>query len=182
MDSFFYYADYYALAAKLAIFIFFVARAWREGVRGALLLAGSWAFLVGTFVTVMLSFHNAEIVYRALTNQGSYHHPGAGFTYDFRFYSLVLFGCVMISQGVPMMRAARGLSRGSGEAAGRLLRPTLVVLALSAPLIPIQFFGSVLTVCAALNLPALLLARRALRKASRLNEGAAPAVALAAAN
>lgn len=182
MESFFFYADYYALAAKLAIIIFFVARAWRAGARGALLLAASWVFLVGTFVAVMLSFHNAEIVYRALTNQGSYRSPGSGFTYDFRFYSLVLFGCVMISQGVPMMRAARDLSRGSGEAAGRLLRPTLVVLALSAPLIPIQFFGAVLTACAALNLPALLLARRALRKAARVDERAAPAAALAAAN
>ena len=178
MDSFFFYADYYALAAKLAIIGFFVVRAWREGVRGALLVAGSWAYLVGTFVTVMLSFHTAEIVYRALTDQGSYHNPGAGFTYDFRFYSLVLFGCVMISQGVPMMRAARDLSRGAGGAAGRLLRPTLVVLALSAPLIPLQFFGSVLTACALLNLLALLVARAALRRKAAPRE--APPAALAA--
>jgi hypothetical protein len=156
MIDIFYYADFYALGLLLTLETIFIARVVR-GVRGRR-IAGAWAYFFGTFITVALAFHVAENIWRII--------PGTPVTdavkpeYDFRFYALVLFGAVMIVQGVSIMKAARSLACGADPARGALVRHTLLVLALVVPLIPIQIFASLITVFGVVNLAALAIFRR----------------------
>ena len=158
MIDIFYYADFYAIGLLLILQTLFIVRAVRAGgVRGRR-AAGAWAYFLGTFVTVALSFHVAENIWRII--------PGTPVTdavkpeYNFRFYALILFGVVMNVQGVSIMKASRALVFGNaaGGAARRdLLRHTLLVLALVVPLIPLQIFASIITILSGLNLAALAL-------------------------
>jgi hypothetical protein len=157
MVDIFYYADFYAIGLLLILETIFVVRIVRGGVRGRR-LAAAWAYFLGTFITVAMSFHVTENIWRII--------PGTPVTdaakpeYNFRFYALVLFGAVMLVQGVGVMKSARALTFGEASARGALFRRTLIVLALVVPLIPIQVFASMITILGVVNLAALALARR----------------------
>jgi len=154
----FYYADFYALGLLLVFQTIFVIRAVRGGgsPRGRR-LASAWAYFFGTFVTVSMALHNAEIVWRIIP--GTVVSHGAKPVYDFRFYGLLLFGTLMLIEGARMMKAARLLAFGDASACFLLRRQTLIVLALCVPLIPIHVFASVTTILGVLNLGALAFAR-----------------------
>ena len=81
----------------------------------------------------------------------------AKFSYDFHLYSLILLGAVLFFQGIRSIRAALLLQRGDENGSREASRATWIVLAVAVPLIPIQFFGMVLTVFSLLNLAALKL-------------------------
>jgi hypothetical protein len=157
MIDIFYYADFFSTGLLFILVTGFVVRAVRGGVRGRR-IAGAWAYFFGTFITVALAFHVAENIWRII--------PGTPVTdavkpeYNFRFYSLVLFGAVMLVQGAAIMKAARALTFGEETPRSLLVRRTLIVLAFVVPLIPIQIFASVITVIGVLNLAALALLAR----------------------
>jgi hypothetical protein len=65
-------------------------------------------------------------------------YGGAAFVYDFRVYSLLLLGVVLIGTGIRLLYAAVGLSRRVPGARGTALRTLGIVLAIVAPLIPFQ--------------------------------------------
>jgi len=105
---------------------------------------------------------------------------GPGPVYDFRLYALLLVGAVFGSQGVRYVRASRMLAARAQGGRREALRATLVVLALAVPLIPLQFFGLVMTAGGLVTLCALALHRPA-RAAfySAAPSAAPPAVSLA---
>jgi hypothetical protein len=127
---------------------------------GALLMAGLAALHTGAVVAVAL---------RRSTASG-----GEGFSYDFRFYSLLLLGAVLLTLAVRCVAAAAGLARGEAGARRRALGGTLGLLAVDAPLIPIQAFAVAFTVLAGLALVALAVAflrRRVGRSAEEPDRG-----------
>jgi len=83
--------------------------------------------------------------------------PGVPFVYDFRLYSLLLLGAVLFVQGVRLLRAATAIAAGTPAARGEAVRTSLIVLGLAAGLIPIQFFGAVLTAGSLVTLAVALL-------------------------
>lgn len=118
----------------------------RRRIRGRLLFDAVWLSFYGLVLILMMSAHSAEIVYRIVAARAAAGHP-AGSMYDFRVYSLLLLGALLIWAGVACLRAARSLSRGSAGARRTALRVIMVVVAIVAPLIPIQrVFGILLTV------------------------------------
>jgi hypothetical protein len=157
MIDIFYYADFYAIGLLLTFITIFIIRAVRGGVRGRR-IAGSWAYFFGAFIAIALAFHVAENIWRII--------PGTPVTdaakpeYNFRWYALILFGVVMLVQGVSIMKAARRLAFGGEKARGALLRHTLIVLALVVPLIPLQVFAALITVFGVINLAVLALFSR----------------------
>ena len=132
--------ELYLFILTLLITALFAGAMWRRGARGRALLAGTWVFFYGLFLTVMLSTHAVVVLgLRLFEREG-----GAPFVYDFKLYALLLVGAVFISQGVRYLRAAPRIA-GSDGGRREVLRASLVVLGLAAPLIPLQFFGVVLT-------------------------------------
>ena len=148
--------EFYLFILKLLATALFAGAMWRRGARGRALLAGTWVFFFGVFLTVMLSMHSLVILGLRLFERPA----GAPFVYDFHLYALLLVGAVFVSQGVRYLRAA---ARLAGRSGGRreALTASLAVLGLAAPMIPIQFFGLVLTFGGLVSVAAVLLAPRA---------------------
>ena len=148
--------EFYIFILKLLATGLFAGAMWQRGARGRLLLASTWIFFYGLFLTVMLFMHSLVILGLRLFERPA----GTPFVYDFHLYALLLVGAVFFSQGLRCLRAAARLSSDGG---GRreALRATYVVLALAVPMIPIQFFGAVLTVGSLVSVAAVLLAPRA---------------------
>lgn len=131
----------------------------RQSFRGRSLFVGVWLSFYGLVLTAMMLAHSVEILYRTVASgvQGG----AATRAYDFRLYSLLLLGALLIWAGVECLRAAPGLSRGSRSARRTALRATLAVLAIVVPLIPLQLvFGTLLTALSILSLAVLTWAAR----------------------
>ena len=145
--------ELYLFIAKLVGTAIFALWLRKRGVSGKRLVATTWIFFYGTFITVMLFMHNFVILGLRVFGRSA----GTDFAYDFHLYSLILLGSVLFLQGIRSIRAALLLRRGSETGSPEALQATWIVLAVAVPLIPIQFFGIVLTVMSLLNLAVIKL-------------------------
>jgi hypothetical protein len=75
----------------------------------------------------------------------------AGVPYDFRIYSLLLFGVVILAGGLTAIRASAGIVRGDSDARRRASRAMLMVLAVVIPVMPMQDAAPILIVPAAVG-------------------------------
>ena len=124
---------------------------WRRGIRGRQFFAAVWLSFYGLVLTLMMLAHSAEIVYRIVASRAAAANPGS--MYNFRVYSLLLLGALLVWAGVECIRAAPGLGRGTAEARRTALRASIMVLAIVAPLIPFQrVFGILLSMLSILSL------------------------------
>lgn len=164
--------ELYLFIFKLAATAIFAALLWKSGASLKRLIGTTYLFFYGTFITVMLLMHNTVIVGLRI-----FERPNDAAGYDFHLYSLVFLGSFLIFQGVRALRAAVMLKNGDENAARNARRATYLVLAVAVPLIPIQFFGMVLTVLSLLNLGAikLLSARPAIPEKAHIEETLAAA-------
>ena len=88
--------------------------------------------LVFSALFVLGSGHLIAVVRRAILR-------GELFRYDFRFYSLLLVGLLLVVPSVLGLRQVRGLRRGLPEARRRALQLSALVLVVNLPLIPTEF-------------------------------------------
>ena len=105
--------------------------------------------------------HLVAVLGRALAGRGS--GPGGTFVYDFRFYSLVLLGVMLIAASVACLTSVRSLIRGDAGGHKVALSAALVLLALNVPLMPIEGFAVAFAIFALANLAALWCARKHFR-------------------
>ncbi len=148
------YIDQIVMLALLAGLVGAGAFHWRAGVRGRRLAATVLASFYGVVLVAMLTAHCADVTYNTVRGQRSL-VDGRPFAYDWRTYSLLLFGVLLIVQGVRVLRATPGLGRGEPAARAAIGRPALLVLAIAAPTIPVHaFFGSLVSGITVLTLAA----------------------------
>jgi hypothetical protein len=150
------YVDQIVVACLAASLIASLVVQWRRGLRGRRYLAGVFGLFYGLTLVVMLGFHCLDVAWGATHHLASM--TGRPMTYDWRVYSLQLFGAVLIVQGVGCVRAA--VRMGSADPAARLevLRRTALVLAIVLPIIPIHaFFGYLIGGASTLTLAAVAL-------------------------
>lgn len=135
----------------------FAAAARRRRVPHALVAVATINLFCGAVIAQLGTAHLVAVVGRALAGKGS--GPSGTFIYDFRFYSLVLLGVMLIAAAVACLTSVRSLTRG--DAAGRrvAVSATVVLLALNVPLMPIQGFAVGFSAFALVNLAALWLTR-----------------------
>ena len=146
------FVDPIVLACLVLGLVGCAAFAWRSGARRGRLAALFFAAFYGWTLVVMLAAHCADVTYATVL-----HNPSIGdrqpMTYGWRTYSLLLFGALLIRQGLLCLRAARDMARGDDGARADVLRAAAVVLALVLPLIPIHaFFGWLISGATALTL------------------------------
>jgi hypothetical protein len=113
---------------------------WRSGVRGRRFAMCGWLGFLGLVLIIMLLAHCLDVLSRLYVGTG---YGGAAFVYDFRVYSLLLLGVVLIGTGIRLLGAAIGLSRRVPGARGTALRTLGIVLAIVAPMIPFQAFFAI---------------------------------------
>jgi hypothetical protein len=128
----------------------------RRGARGRSLFSATWLAFFGLTLFLMMATHSVEVVYNTLRGEKAL--DGSVWTYNFRVYSLLLLAAVLIVQGIRCLRAAPRLGSSETRARQEALRATLIVLAVTAPLIPVHaFFGVLLSALGVLTLAVLTL-------------------------
>ena len=102
------------------------------------------AHFFGLALCTLILGHLAEILHQKIVKK--IFDDNNSWTYDFRFYSLIMMGVLLAGCGIRYLWAVRTLSR-EGMAGRRItLTTTLFVLVIVVPLIPIQpFFATVLS-------------------------------------
>ena len=133
---------------------------WQRGQRGWRLAGLVFLSFYGIGLVAMLSAHCVDILYNlALANRSVM--DGLPFTYNWRTYSLLLFGVLLIERGVRLLLATWRFAAGDSRVRADILRNAGVVLAITLPTIPIHaFFGVLISVWTSL---ALLVAALGLR-------------------
>lgn len=138
---------------------------WRRGQRRWRLTALTFLSFYGVGLVAMLSAHCADIIYKTVLANRSV-IDGSLFSYNWRTYSLLLFGVLLIDRGGRCFRAARRFARGNTDARAEFLKNAGVVLAITLPTIPIHaFFGTLIVAWSAL---ALVVAAAGLRAPGRV--------------
>ncbi len=133
----------------------------RSGASGTFAAAGTLDFLYGLLVALLSAVH--IVVVTNVRVRAALASSAGDFSYDFRFYSLMLLGAVLLVPALVCVRAAPAITRGDPDAMRRALRATLLLLAVNLPLVPVQpGFAVPFTMGAALNAGTLFwLGRRA---------------------
>ena len=133
---------------------------WQRAQRGWRLVGLVFLSFYGIGLVAMLSAHCVDILYNLIRANRSV-VDGSPFTYNWRTYSLLLFGVLLVERGVRVVLATWRLAAGDSRARTEILRNAGVVLAITLPTIPIHaFFGALISVW---TLLALLVAALVLR-------------------
>jgi hypothetical protein len=159
--------ELYLFILKIAVTATFALFLWKQGIRRHQLLAVTYIFFYGVFLTVMLFMHNIVILGLRI-----FERTTGNFSYDFHLYSLILLGSILFSQGVRLLHSAFRLKAQDKNGIYKAKHATWIVLAVTIPLIPIQFFGVVLTILSVVNLAVikLLLERSAVKQQNKSEE------------
>jgi heme/copper-type cytochrome/quinol oxidase subunit 3 len=117
-------------------------------------LAAGTSLFVGLLLIIMGLAHLYGVIVTATMRS---------YAYDFRLAALLLLGMALVFAAALCLSAVRGLARRQRAAWGRALIGTLLLLLVLVPLGPVQpDMAPGLSVLAAVNLIALLAARRGL--------------------
>jgi len=121
-----------ALVAVIGATTWFAATARGRGA-GTLAAVGAVIFFSGALVASLGSAHTIAVIGRALRRPL--------FVYDFRLYSLVLFGACQIAGGLRLLSTSWNVVRGDVRTWRAALAVTTLLLVVNVPLIPIQGFA-----------------------------------------
>jgi hypothetical protein len=135
-----------------------VFRARRHEAPFGILVLGAVVAFVGCIAFLLGSQHTIAVVGRALRQLSA---PGSqGALYDFRRYSLLLLGALLITTGLRLFAYTPGLVRREHRSWKGALWTTVVLLAINAPLMPIQGFAIGFTAFGVVTLLLLFALRR----------------------
>lgn len=137
--------DQIVLGLMLAGLVASIVDHWRGGQRGWRLATVTFISFFGIGLVTMMAGHCADIIYNVVLANRSV-IDGSPFTYNWRTYSLLLFGVLLIGCGVRCLGAVRRFARHDDAARQDVLRNAGVVLAITLPTIPIHaFFGGLMS-------------------------------------
>ena len=163
------YADLTALIITLLLPIALTIFIKRRSGRSTRALAVYFLFFSPSGILAFMFFHLAENSYHAVTGL-----MDGSFVYNFRFYSLLMFGLVLGSTGYTLLRCCLQKCAGETSANRPVFQCMLLVLLINIPLIPIIPLAYVPLILSGISLLALPFARRKLKYTSAVsfNEGA----------
>lgn len=145
------YVDNLVLGLVLASLVGSLAYQWRRGLRSRRLAVTVFAMFFSLTVIVSMAMHDVDVLWGLGHRSPSM--TGRPFAYDWRTYSLLLFGALMVWLGARSLRASLRMGRGDPGGRTDFLRLAAVMLAIVLPIIPINpFFGPASSVASALAL------------------------------
>ncbi len=130
------FPDLVALALILVGTGTFTRWLWKKNKRGWSLFSLAWIAFNGFIISFLMLGHCVEILRHAFTKILA--DQGNSWTYDFRFYSLLLLSVILIHFGVQYLRTVVSLGRGEGAGLPIVRKNTLLILAIVVPLVPLQ--------------------------------------------
>ena len=144
-------AAWFVLLAVTGVAIAFLLRVRRRGVSTALAVASALALFSGLITTGLAVGHMVGVLTVELRR--------SPMQYDFRVYALLLLGATLAVLGVRLGATSAGVARGDRAAWSRAAGSAVTLLAVNAPLAPIQGFAVALFIFVSICLVALLIAR-----------------------
>lgn len=111
-----------------------------RGLRGRGLALSSAVAFLGLVLIVTMTAHCLDVLARLAIGSG---YDGRPLGYNFRVYSLLLLGLVLIACGLRLLRLSLAIGAQTREMRGPALRALATVLILVVPLIPIQGFFAI---------------------------------------
>jgi hypothetical protein len=119
--------------------VWWTIRLRRRGLRGGRFAAAALVGFLGLALLFTMTAHNIDVLSRLVVGTG---YDGAVFGYNFRTYSLLLLGSVLIAAGARLLSVSSSIGT-QRDARGPAARVILIVLALVVPLIPIHGFFAI---------------------------------------
>jgi hypothetical protein len=153
----------FLVLAAIGAAVWLAVDARRRQAREGLAAVGAIDLFCGLVILVLMALHLAAVIGRAVSGQGF--GGELRFAYDFRFYSMLLLGVVIIVPGLVFVMAARRLTEGDAGAWTRALWACGVLLLINIPLVQIQAFALDPALLATINLVSLLACRKQFRVA-----------------
>lgn len=150
MEKFFEsYIDITAVITALVIALIFKIISLRNPNTQIWAVPAFFTLFGPAIIIVFMSAHLSENIYRAINgiNNGT-------FIYDFKYYSLMLLGTLLVVAGVLYLTAAKQYIAGQTSAKKVLVYIALIVV-LTAPLIPIVGIAAVPSIACAISLVGL---------------------------
>lgn len=147
-----------ALLAAIGAAVWLATDARRRRTSEGLAFIGAVDLFSGLWTLGLMALHLAAVVGRAASGLGF--GGEARFVYDFRFYSLLLLGAVMIIPGLVFVIDARRLTEGDAVARKRALWASGVLLLINVPLVQLNAFALAPALVASINLLALWAGRK----------------------
>ena len=117
----------------------------RDHVPVARLLVAAYTYFAGALIGALGVAHLTAVVVASI-------HRQSRFLYDFRFYSLILLGAVLVVTGVMAAMQSGWLARGHRVAWRGSLSVWAAILAVNLPLVPLQRFAVLFSALAVLAL------------------------------
>lgn len=104
-----------------------------------LLVVAAYNFFCGLLVLLLSSFH--FIVISSEIFSGKTLNNGSAFHYNFRFFSLLLLGCILAVLAYKLLRCTIGILNQNGNDVKSAINTVLLLLLINLPLSPIQGFA-----------------------------------------
>ncbi len=147
--------DFVPIAGTVIATVIAAMRFKRASVPPMRLFLAVCCYFAGALIGALGVAHIVAVILAAIDQ--AQHQP---FIYNFRFYSLLQLGVLLITAG--FMAAIRALSLAGGDRAAwrASLFVWIAILAINLPLVPIQRFAIIFSVLAALELMLLCATRR----------------------
>jgi hypothetical protein len=153
-----------AVAAGIIVFI----RAKKQGADTMPAILGAYNLLSNFLLLASSLLHLGAVIGEAITGKVS---GGAAFSYNFRFYSLLLISFVMGVPALICLKATKGLIWKDRAAWKKVSGWSLVLLAVIVPMAPIQGFAAAFAVFVAVNLVLLRMGMKYYTASESAGEG-----------
>lgn len=160
------------MAGSLAGALGFAAWGWRSGLPARNVAGAAMLLFAAATVAGSMAIHDGEVLLNQATGHSSippearHTRPAGapvanvlGFEYDFRFYSLMLFGTYVLMHTTRIAFAAARIARGDEAARREAWQRTGIVLLLVAPIVPMHIFAVATAVLMLIGAAGLALAR-----------------------
>jgi hypothetical protein len=132
---------------------------------------------IGSMVALLMTVHCVAVAVVWLGSREGHWVAGEprvvfhGLPWDFRIYSLLLFGTIGVACGIACVVAGAGLANLRPGAHRRCVGASLAMIGLFAPVIPLQHFATPAVAAALFNVAALTASGLRRRSPDRAREG-----------
>jgi hypothetical protein len=136
----------------------YALRAVRRGAAPLNAFAAAFNLLASVVTSLLMLVHLVAVTWVAVARTGeseAWHSE-----YGFHFYSLWLFGMVTLWQAVILLTRTSGIRRGNRASIRSAMFRSLILVAVTAPVIPVQHFGAIPSAFGAINLMLLAVVLR----------------------
>ena len=142
--------SYSALGISIVASIVFAFRKKNAATSKIQIVVGTYNFFCGLLILLLSSCHFIVILSEIFL--GKTLSDRIAFSYNFRFYSLLLLGAILIFLSCKLLKCSVGILNRDLGSLKSAINALLFLLAINIPLVPIQGFATAFVIFCTINL------------------------------